>query len=202
MEHLAPLLSSCKDVTEAELATAASAAVAAIVLGSRAEDALGEATAPSLRNAYAGISLLFAEAAKLQLSQRELTTTLADLGVFDTRAASVAAAYAAAAPQLRAVLLRTSCASALPQLTGCRWRVDLPASSSALRAGAAQPPLFRLQLLAQPSAAQQAGSVPLVGGYSDEELCFWLSTEQMQQLSGTLKEALAAAQRLGREKAS
>jgi hypothetical protein len=96
---------------------------------------------------------------------------------------------------LRAVLLRTAAASAVPRLTGCSWRADHTVSSSHDRGSGASapPPTFWLTLHTERTAAVAAGGEP--GPQDGERIALSLSMEQMQHLSFSLKEALHAAER-------
>jgi hypothetical protein len=96
---------------------------------------------------------------------------------------------------LRASVLRTAAASAVPRLTGCSWRAEHTAAASHDRGtgAAAPPPTFSLTLHTAPSAAAAAGDAGAAaqGG----AISLRLSVEQMQHLAFTLRDALHAAER-------
>ena len=97
---------------------------------------------------------------------------------------------------LRAAVLRTAAASAVPRLVGCSWRAEHTVSASHDRGtgAAAPPPTFALTLHTAPSAAAAAGAAaaPQAAGGA---IALRLSVEQMQHLAVTLRDALHAAER-------
>jgi len=66
-QPVASLLSACSSFGDAQLRSAAAAAVAAVAEGAAAEEALGSSLDEPQRRAYAGLALLLTEAARLAL---------------------------------------------------------------------------------------------------------------------------------------
>ena len=193
------LLRASASLSNAQLGSCAVASVEAVTGSRAAEGVLGEGAscAPALREGLAGLAALFAEASRLQLSGAEVCSALQEQGSFSaTQAQLVVSALEEGRARLRDTLLRTAWSPAVPQLAGSRWRCDLSVGGSGRR-GAPLPLTFHLVLLTLPRAATRAGAPALdaTDALQGGALPCTLSLEQLQQLSFTLKGALAAAYR-------
>jgi len=144
--------------------------------------------------AEAGIALLVVEAAKGGLSGEDLEALMnEEFDIGAAKAKILADVYALNKSKLTDSLVVHARASPVARLVDVKWRADHIISSS--ENGASQSNQFHVTWKTTGGAAEHAGLLRDATGGGDEEIKFTCTLEQMQHLTGKLRDACRAAEK-------
>mmetsp|Transcript_21647 Transcript_21647/g.35060 ORF Transcript_21647/g.35060 Transcript_21647/m.35060 type:complete len:199 (-) Transcript_21647:683-1279(-) len=191
-DRAAEHISRCKEVRDDEFAMLAGATLEAVLGGSALEDS--SAAGIGGWEAEAGIALLVVEAAKGGLSGEDLEALMnEEFDIGAAKAKILADVYALNKSKLTDSLVVHARASPVARLVDVKWRADHIISSS--ENGASQSNQFHVTWKTTGGAAEHAGLLRDATGGGDEEIKFTCTLEQMQHLTGKLRDACRAAEK-------
>lgn len=190
-EEALEFLAASKDIGDVELEALARAALS-VLLGAEREDTalvdpvLEEMNVDLIKKLYSGFVCLFVEAAKNDLSSKELCAFLrSECGVAQDRGELLSHLFANKKEELRTRLSLTANYSHLPQLSGVDWRLEYRTSSSSDEGGPVRELVYHLSLKTR--ERDDDGEL--------RKLDFSCSVEQLQDLVSQLKDACKSVER-------